>query len=479
MFKNIANLVKFRNHLLDRKKEKAKKGEPIEGQADYFSASLEPETRATKNFVLHRGRKQLSSLTKRLRGVKSFTLKQKRGDQDKAVEVEKPKFVIDYHDQRWLRQYDDSGDEEQSDEDEDEDAYVSAEESFDDCVDEERDRHGQGEPSARAEGILGLGTSEERNDEKFVLLEELSEIPTFLHTQACDKQLIEETRRLLHQRYAQNPDSLYEEDYKRMLTDDWTVSRFLLRRRLNPSRTVQLMESCGKFRKQYLMGRAEPWEFPAEFHLCGGLFQYAPDRVGNTTLYMRVKIYRRIAELNDTFKRFVLCNLEQCDTSTGGRGTAIVFDLTNCGLQSVDLAFLFWLLNSFRNYCPKGVSYILVLNLPWFLSATAKLAMSWMSVTNRRALRFVQGKEVEDFIAPENLPDYLGGSCKMDYCRVPEGSVPALIRRDGRSFDFSEAQANRTREHFKPWLAANYEQELLDKLRVDTYGDGLNNNNYK
>lgn len=291
----------------------------------------------------------------------------------------------------------------------------------------------------------------------FVLPEEQCDIPTFLQTKNCDQSLIDETRRLLQERYAKNPDSFYDHDYKRMLTDDWTVSRFLLRRRLDPKRTAKLMEECGRFRKQYKMSEMQLWEFPIEFHKAGGLFQYAQDRVGNITLYMRVKMYRRVPEISDVFKAFILCVLEQCDVANGGRGTAVIFDLSGCGLQNVDLSFLSWLLSSFRNYCPKGVSYILVYNLPWILNATCKLAMTWMSASNRRALRFVYGDEIENFIARENLPDYLGGSCQIDYKSVPEGSKPAIEVCE--QLDMTREQALKIRELFKEYLDEDYDQQ--------------------
>lgn len=287
-------------------------------------------------------------------------------------------------------------------------------------------------------------------DDKYILPEEQCDIPTFLQTKNCHRQLIDETRRLLRERHEQNPDSFYDHDYKLMMSDDWTVTRFLLRRRLDPRRAAKLMEECGKFRKQYLMSELQLWEFPREFHQAGGLFQYEPDRVGNQTLYMRVKMYRRVPEISDVFKAFILCVLERCDVANGGRGTAIIFDLSECGLQNVDLSFLYWLLNSFRNYCPKGVSYILVYNLPWFLSATCKLAMTWLSETNRRSLRFVSGDEIETFIARENLPDYLGGTCKRNYRKVPPGSLPAI--EVCQKLDITPQQALKIKELFKEYL---------------------------
>lgn len=300
---------------------------------------------------------------------------------------------------------------------------------------------------------VSVSNDDEDEDEskRGLLPEEQCDIPTFLHTQNCDQQLIKKTRELLKARYAKNPDSFYDADYKRMLNDDWTVSRFLLRRREDPKRTAKLMEECGRFRKQYKMSEVQLWEFPVEFHKAGGLFMYAPDRVGNLTVYMRVKMYRRVPEISDVYKAFILCVLEQCDSANGGRGTSVVFDLSGCGLQNVDLGFLSWLLSSFRNYCPKGVSYIIVYNLPWILSATCKLAMSWMSASNRRALRFVYGDEIQTFIAKENLPDYCGGTCKINYRSVPERSKPAIDVCD--RLDMTPEAALKIRELFKEYLS--------------------------
>lgn len=258
-----------------------------------------------------------------------------------------------------------------------------------------------------------------------LLPEELCEIPTFLETRCCDKKLIQETRILLKKKFSKRPENFLESDIERMLNDDWTVSRFLLRCRLDPKRSAKLMEQCGKFRLEFKMGISKPSDFPIEFYKAGGLFRYAPDRVGNETIYMRIKMHRRTPELSHIMKSFILCILEQCDQANNGRGTAVIFDLTDCGLQNVDPSFLFWLVYSFRNYCPKGLSYIVVYNLPWILNATAKLALSWLSSTNKRRLRFTSGDGIQDFIAPENLPDYLGGTCKLNYRAIPAGSLPA------------------------------------------------------
>uniref|UniRef100_A0A6G1SGH6 Motile sperm domain-containing protein 2 n=1 Tax=Aceria tosichella TaxID=561515 RepID=A0A6G1SGH6_9ACAR len=283
-----------------------------------------------------------------------------------------------------------------------------------------------------------------------LLPEELCEIPTFLNTANCDKALIEETRRSLKKKFLKRPESFHVDDYERMLRDDWTVSRFLLRCRLQPKRAAKLMEQCGKFRREYKMGISKLSDFPIEFHRAGGLFRYAPDRVGNQTLYMRVRMHRRVPELSQIMREFILCCLEECDRANNGRGTAVIFDLTNCGLQNADPGFLFWLVYSFRNYCPKGLSYIIIYNLPWILNATAKMALSWLSSTNRRRLRFVSGEGIKDFIAPENLPDYMGGTCKINYRAVPEGA--RLAEETAEEYKLTREQSRKIREVYEKFL---------------------------
>lgn len=284
-------------------------------------------------------------------------------------------------------------------------------------------------------------------NEQGLLPEELVEVPTFLNTPNCDKGLVEETRELLRKRFEAEPERFYKRDYDLILTDDWTMSRFLLRCSLNPERSIDLVEAAANFRKEFKMGETKLHHFPAEIHQVGGIFQYATDRVGNQTLWMRARYHRRCSEMTHIMKQFILCVMEQCDRSAQGRGVAVIFDLTACGLKNADPSFLCWLLSSFRNYCPKGLSYIIVYNLPWVLSATCSLALSWLSSTNRKRLRFIEGDQIQKFVAPEHLPDFVpGGLCKLDYRRVPPHCEPVKPRPDDELVPISEELAIKIRE---------------------------------
>lgn len=65
-------------------------------------------------------------------------------------------------------------------------------------------------------------------------------------------------------------------------------------------------------------------------------------------------------------------------------------------------------------------------------------------------MRFVHGSEIENFIAKENLPDYLGGTCEINYKAIPEGSLPAEDVCD--RIDITKEQAIKIRELFSEYL---------------------------
>lgn len=291
--------------------------------------------------------------------------------------------------------------------------------------------------------------AESSHDEP-LLPEELCKIPTFLHTKCCPKHLIEETRCLIKERYQKRPGIFQEKDYELMLADDWAISRFLLRCRSDPKRAASLIEECGRLRRECRMGISEPEEFPIEFHRTGALFHYAPDRVGNQTLYVRAKMYLPIPEMLQAMKEFGMCCLERADCAGNGRGIAVIVDFAQCGFKNLDLSLLFWGTQSARNCFPKGVSYIIVYNLPWIFRAFAKLAISQASSTNRRRLRFLTGNEIKEFIAPENLPDFLGGTCELSYRDVPKGARPA--EEVALKYNLTREQARKIKKNYIKFL---------------------------
>lgn len=249
----------------------------------------------------------------------------------------------------------------------------------------------------------------------------------------------------------------YEADYKRMMTDDWLVTRFLLRgkkaftreveelrggaryrldglgsdenyqetisqnRELNDQQailkhTIELVKVCAKFRFDYrINSRTRLGEFPPEWVKTDGLFNYKPDAVGNPTVYLRVALHRpKLLETPDArhlFKRYMLYTLERCDQdlcNKPGKAICCVFDMTNVAFENIDLELTTWMIKSFKSSSPKLICYVIIYNPPWFFAATFKvICNTLLSSSKRQTVKFASGNEILDYIEPANLPPYL------------------------------------------------------------------------
>lgn len=100
-------------------------------------------------------------------------------------------------------------------------------------------------------------------------------------------------------------------------------------------------------------------------------------------------------------------------------GISIVLDCTGAGLANADMDNLMFLVSSLVNYFPKGLSYILVHELPWILKPFWIIARAWVSDEHKDLIKFSNSRTIYEYIDRENLPDFMGGTCKRDYRAAP------------------------------------------------------------
>ena len=97
-----------------------------------------------------------------------------------------------------------------------------------------------------------------------------------------------------------------------------------------------------------------------------------------------------------------------------------MFDCTGGGLANSDMDLLTFLVSSLVNYFPKGLSYLLVHELPRLLKPIWYIVKSWVSEDHRQLIKFSNSRTIYEYVDRENLPDFMGGTCKRDYRAVPE-----------------------------------------------------------
>lgn len=282
--------------------------------------------------------------------------------------------------------------------------------------------------------------------------------PKFKHKSNYPKEQIQHLRSLLIDELPkQDPEvsKFHEREFSRLLKDDWLATRFLLRgtkaafrrqyssgigsiwdepqqnrerdRNRNQTNeldltelvyieTIKSIDACAKFKYSFnINANTTLDEFPLEWTSKNGIFNYEPDRSGNATLYMRVKLHKpkliESKEMRLEFKRLLSFYLERCDLSLfnqEGKGICCIFDMTHATVENMDIELITWMIKSFNSCGPKLLCYVMVYNLPWFFSATFKLITNnLLSKSNKQSLKFVYGKEILNYIDHNNLPKYL------------------------------------------------------------------------
>lgn len=89
------------------------------------------------------------------------------------------------------------------------------------------------------------------------------------------------------------------------------------------------------------------------------------------------------------------------------------------GLAHMDLEFVRFVISCFRDYFPWTLAWLLVVELPWILSAAWKIVKSWLSPEAVNKIRFLSRVELTELIDENKLLIRLGGTDPYEYSYPP------------------------------------------------------------
>jgi hypothetical protein len=131
---------------------------------------------------------------------------------------------------------------------------------------------------------------------------------------------VRELRRLVLEHAEHNPGTYSPADLDKCRHDDWYLSRFLLRNKMDVQEAFGMLTKAMRFNHESLANHLRPEDFPAEFYQLGGLIPYGHDRKGNKMLYLRVRIHRKTPEITSIVQAFMYYTIKRLDDEAKGRG---------------------------------------------------------------------------------------------------------------------------------------------------------------
>lgn len=234
-------------------------------------------------------------------------------------------------------------------------------------------------------------------------------------------EVIEKVRAICKPEFEKTPQDFDEGDVERFLNSDWTVTRFLLRKKDNVEDAAQMIISCARWRHKLGMPRWKDEDFPKEFYNIGGVFPYAPDLLGNTVIYVRAKLYdKKLTCIQELFRHYIIHIANRVDEERDGRGWSIVFDCSGTGMANMDVNMLLFMLNDVIPHLPKGLNYVLIYELPWLLSKIVNTTIACLPSEYKKLAKTASKKDIHNWIDKESLPDFMGGTCDINYRRPPK-----------------------------------------------------------
>ncbi|KAF7493147.1 Motile sperm domain-containing protein 2 [Sarcoptes scabiei] len=296
-----------------------------------------------------------------------------------------------------------------------------------------------------------------------------------LKDQSKSAPFVEQIRqRFLTEEWEINPEEYCEKDIERVKQSKWYVKRFYLSANRNCDEAFELLRSVLKWRRQHDLSNVRPEFFPREFYEIGGLFEYEPDRQGNPVIYLRIRMHRKIKEIQEPIQQFLLYTIDRVDRRSDSKGCVIVFDCSGAGYSNMDLDMLKSLIDIAFKYFPLCIRHVIVYELSWMLNAFRKIAMNLVPSSLAALVRFANQNDITDFIQKESLPDFMGGTCRRNYRQIPSGCRSTLDM--AIEHGFTREQAENIMKQFEPFLKeAREANERIENLFDEQENDTNNN----
>lgn len=263
---------------------------------------------------------------------------------------------------------------------------------------------------------------------------------------------IQQVREMFADEVKNNGDLYDPIDVERVATDDYTVERYLKHHKGDLEKGYNMLVEAMRWRRSFGVNHIKRTDFPKEYFETGEAHLYTTDQNGVSTVYLRVKLHKKINELNTLSQKFLVYLFEKCEQEgrQSGKGYGLIWDCYGGNLFNVDLELLQFLTNIWINYYPGGTKYVLLHELPWILRAIYRLARSWMPEHLREQICFASKGDIGSFVGSQSLPDYLNGQCKTNYKKAPVDCKPM------KDFIIKESiepeGAKKFLDHYKNWL---------------------------
>ncbi|ESN99650.1 hypothetical protein HELRODRAFT_84160, partial [Helobdella robusta] len=199
-------------------------------------------------------------------------------------------------------------------------------------------------------------------------------------------------------------------DIERIKTDDHLLNAYLEHNKFDIEKAVAFLHTSLEWRKSFNVKELSASSFPQSLHESNVIFFYSRDKTGHKILHLQSVKMKKDSAYSDMVKRFLVWQIEQEFRANMGKRIVVLLDMCGAGLANVDINFIKFLISCFAANYPYMLEYLLIVDLPWILSAVWQLVKKWLTAEQQKFVLVVKQHELPKYIDKESLFIHLGGT---------------------------------------------------------------------
>ncbi|KAH8239084.1 hypothetical protein KR032_000502 [Drosophila birchii] len=256
-------------------------------------------------------------------------------------------------------------------------------------------------------------------------------------------ELIQELRDRFNSKYESSPPSaaFHTIDIDRIRNDHVWLQRFLEMHDLDMDTSFnKLWETC-EWRRSYGANDLQETQLNQEYLKEGSVFVHGTDVDGKPLLVFRVNLHNKAKNLDELI-RIVVYWVERTQREQHMTQLTIFFDMAGTGLATMDMDFVKRIVETFKQYYPNCLNYILVYELAWILNAAFKVIKALLPPKAVEILKMISKKDINQYITKDKCLASWGGSDNYEFSFVPEArqgtAKPVVAANAGEDEQFAD-----------------------------------------
>lgn len=241
------------------------------------------------------------------------------------------------------------------------------------------------------------------------------------------KDNIEELRRRIFEEAERDPDQFHPADVQKIADCDELCRRFIRHKKLNLEGAFEMAKNALIWRKKFEVNDITEATLPPVYFDFGAMFPLGKDKYGSQLIYHRVKLHRKDVRNALQHRRYLVFWVEKLLYEMECVRLSFVLDLAESGYGNMDMELIGFLISLFKEYYPWALGFIMVYDMPWLFNTAWKVVKSWLPAEGIDRIKFVDRNTITNYVSPENLPDYMGGTQKLPFREYTWDDVDFII----------------------------------------------------